>query len=222
MLSGYSRKTRFAAVVALIGGVTLISAGASAFNSLRFEMAGLDLSAYSIAVGRAMSGTARLAQATPVVAIVSLRSSSPSVAAVPTTMPVMPNTDRTTFVIRGLTAGCADITATHAGRSRVRQMVVHPLQGTSSFSLTVPDKPLLLGAQPVNATVSGGPAVMASQSVFLTSSNTAVVTVPPSRQLVRGSASFPITVRGEGCAIISAQIDTLAVRKTVRSIYIGG
>src|SRR3990170_8400848 len=51
MLSGYSRKTHFAAVVTLTGVITLVSVGASAFESHRPEMSDLDLSAYSTAVG---------------------------------------------------------------------------------------------------------------------------------------------------------------------------
>lgn len=222
MLSTHSRRTHFATVAALAAGITLVSTGASGFSSVLFALQGLDLSTYSVVAGGVMSGTARLAQTTSMVgAIVAIRSSNAAVAAVPTSMPVPPGGDRTTFPVRGLTAGCADITATQGGSSRTRYMVVHP-SGTASFTLTVPENVLPYGGAPVPGRVSLGMPGLGTSSVSLTSSNTSVVTVPATRPLVRGSASFSITMVGEGCATISARIGSNIVRKTVRAIYIGG
>lgn len=222
MTSIHSRSIRIAAVVTLSTGITLVSAGASDFKSSLLALQGFSLSAYSVVAGGAISGTARLSQTTPAVTMISFRSSSAAAAPVAAALPVQPNGPGATVIIRGLSAGCADITATHAGSSLTQQMVVHPVPGSSSFNLHVPERLLLLGAQPATGSVTANTAALSGQSVALSSSNPSVVSVPATRVLVRGRAIFPITITGEGCATISARIGPASVGKTVRSIYIGG
>lgn len=222
MTSMHSHSGRFAAVVALSTGIILVLTGASDFRSNLFALQGFSLSAYSVVAGGAISGTARLSQTTPAVTVISFRSNSAAASPVSASLPVQPNGAGATVIIRGLAAGCANITATHAGSSRTQQMVVHPAPGSSSFTLSVPDRLLLLGTLPATGVVSAPTAALASRTVALSSSNPSVVTVPASRVLVRGRATFPITIVGEGCATISARIGTASVGKTVRSIYIGG
>ncbi len=222
MISIHSRSARIGAVVALSAGIALVSSGASGFRSNVFALQGFSLSAYSVVTGGAITGTATLAQTTPAVTMIAFRSSSSAASPVAASLPVQPNGAGATVLIRGMTPGCADITASHGGTTRTQQMVVHPAPGSSSLTMSVPERLLLLGALPVTGVLNIPGAALGSQTAALTSSNQAVVTVPASRVLVRGRATFPITITGEGCAVITARIGAQTVGKTVRSIYIGG
>lgn len=202
--------------------IVCVLAGAARFSSSMFALQGFSLSQYSVVAGGAITGTATLTQTSPAVTVISFTSNNATAAAVQTGMPVSPGSNRAVVPIRGLAAGCADITATHAGTTRIQQMVVHPVPGTTAFNLLVPNSLLFHGSQPATGTVSDAGAMLSTQSVALSSSNTSVVTVPASRALVRGRASFPITIVGEGCALITARIGTQSITKTVRAYWLPG
>lgn len=222
MLSKHSRRTRLGVVVALMAGITLISAGASAFNSVMLELQALNLSAFSTSVGGVITGTARFTNPIPRVDSVSFGSSNQVAAIVsPSSRQIPQMSDHVTFQVRGRAAGCADIRAWHRGVSRTSYIVVHPTAGSTSLSLSVPDRILPWGGAPATGSVTAAISALTPRSVSLTSSNTSVVTVPASSPLLRGSASFAITIVGAGCATISATVGDQTVIKTVRSMYIG-
>ena len=58
--------------------------------------------------------------------------------------------------------------------------------------------------------------------VSLTSSDPAIVTVPPSSETVRGIASFNMVTKREGCVTITATMRSQTVKKVVRVYDIGG
>jgi hypothetical protein len=191
----------------------------SGFGSVVIQLESLAISSYSIAANGVTVGTAGFSEGANAVEPVALTSSNPAAASVPTSVPLIPPTDRVTFPVRGVAAGCTTIIAAHRGQSRERKIVVHPVNATTTFSLAVPDQVVLLDGH------SSGRVSMRTTGtavVSLSSSNSRVASIPTSVETVRGTASFSISGRHEGCAIISATVRGQTVRKTVQVVDIGG
>jgi len=212
-------KSRFARTVTVATSLILLCVVATAAASLLFQLESLTITSHSIAANGVTVATAAFNQAATAVMPVALTSSSPEVATVPSTVPVIPPNDRVTFPVRGVSAGCTAVIAAYKGRSREQKIVVHPTNSAAAFSFIVSDQPVILGgrstAKVTNATVG-------TASVALSSSNARVASVPSTADVSRGNAAFSITGVHEGCAIISATIRGQTVRKTVRVVDIGG
>jgi hypothetical protein len=192
---------------------------ATGFGSLVIQLESLTISSYSIASNGVTVGTAGFSQGANAVESVALTSSNPAVASVPSSVPLIPPNDRVTFPVRGVAAGCTTIIAAHNSQSREKKIVVHPVNFTTTFSLAVPNQVVLLDGRSPGRVTTGA---IGTALVSLSSSNSRVATVPSSVETVRGSASFSIAGRHEGCAIISATIRGQTVRKTVQVVDIGG
>jgi hypothetical protein len=214
--TGKSQLTR---IVATMTGLVFVCMVATAAVSLIFQLESLTISSHSIAADGVTVATAAFNKGANAVMPVALTSSSPAVATVPSSVPVIPPNDRVTFPVRGVSPGCTAIIAAYKGRSREQKIVVHPTNSLAAFSFTVSDQPVILGGQAPAKVANAG---IGMPSVSLTSSNPRVASVPPSVELARGSVAFSISGLREGCAIISATIRGQTVRKTVRVVDIGG
>lgn len=212
-------KSRLARIFAITTALILVCIVATAAASLLFQLESLTISSRSIAANGVTVATAAFNQGANAVMSVALTSSSPGVATVPSSVPVIPPNDRVTFPVRGVSAGCTAIIAAYKGRSREQKIVVHPTNSGATFSLTVSDQVVILGGQSPGRVTTG---TFGTAPVSLSSSNPKVASVPASVEMVRGTASFGITGAHEGCAIISATIRGQTVRKTVRVVDIGG
>ena len=206
--------------VLVIGATCVIAiAGTAAYTAS--QITNLTISKYSVPVSGAAGGSVVIDQASMSVLTVALTSSNPQVAHVPPSVPIQPQSVQAPFVVTGASPGCATITGKLGNTTRVRHFVVHPASTSTSLTLTVPDQFLILGAQSTSGVVGYNPAA-ATAAATLSSSNTSVVTVPPSVDIVRGRAPFTMLPRAEGCATITARIGSQTVSKTVQVVYIGG
>jgi hypothetical protein len=219
MRQAVSGKSRFGGGFALISALVLVCVSVAAAGALLLQLESLTISSYSIASNGVTVATAAFNQGATAVEPVALTSSNPGVASVPSSVPVIPPNDRVTFPVRAVSAGCTTIIAAHKNRSFERRIVVHPSSNSSTFSLTVPDQIIPLATQLPGRVTTG---IFGTASVALSSSNSHVAVVPSSVETVRGSMSFSISGRREGCAIISATIHGQTVRKTVQVVDIGG
>ena len=206
-------------LLAFGAGLILVCIGAAAAGSLLFQLQGLTISSYSVAANGVSVGTAAFSQGATTVEPVALTSSNPGVASVPPSVPVIPPNDRVTFPVRGVMAGCTTIIVAHRGRSREKQIVVHPVNGAAAFSLTVPEQIVPLNGRLPGRVTTGtfGTAVVA-----LSSNNPTVASVPSSVETERGTVSFRISGLHAGCAIISATVSGHTLRKTVQVVAIDG
>jgi hypothetical protein len=198
--------------------LTLVCIGA-AFGSLVIQLESLAIASYSISSNGVTVGTAGFSGGATSVEPVAVTSSNPTVASVPTTVPLIPPNDRVTFPVRGLSAGCATIIAANRGRSRERRIVVHPANSGATFSLSVPDQIVVLGGQAPGKVTTG---TFGTAVVTLSSNRPLIAAVPSRVETSRGSAAFNISGLREGCAIISATIGGRTVSKTVQVVDIGG
>ena len=188
-----------------------------------FQLQNLTVSNYAIGFDGTSIGTVTFNQAAPGVEQVQLGTNAREIASVPTSVPIITGSDRATFPIRAVSAGCALITASYKGVARQRYVVVHPSSAAATFQMTVPDQVLPLGGQQVGTVSTGS---TANGTVTLSSSNGTVAAVPPSAELQRGSASFKIAGQHVGCAIVSATIrgraGSTTISKTIQVVDIGG
>jgi hypothetical protein len=213
MRQNVTGKSRLAGALGLLTALTLVCIGVAAAGSAVFQLEGLAISSYSIAANGVTVGTVAFNQAANAIEPVALTSSSPGVASVPSSVPVIPPNDRVTFPVRGVSAGCTTIIAAHKDISKEQKIVVHPVNGEASFSLTVPARFLIAGNRSQGRVTT---ATIESSAVGLSSSNPTVASVPSRVETARGTVSFSIAGLREGCAIISATIRGRTVSKTVR------
>jgi hypothetical protein len=117
-------------------------------------------------------------------------------------------------------AGCAKVTAKLGETTRSRYVIVHPASDATTLTMTVPNQFLFLGGSaPASVSNGTGPGIA---TVSLSSSNPSIASVPPSVQLMRGTAAFTIATKAEGCATITATLGSQTVRRTVQVLYIPG
>lgn len=207
--------TSLSALVAITGAWSY-----AAFTAL----SSITLSSYTIGIGSAVSGTVKLQSAVPATEVVALQSSNPQAVYVQSGVPIGTRSDRGTFVASGRAPGCVKIVATHSGDVRTTWAVVQPVQTTTAYKMTVPDQVLGIGWN-APATVKAS-SLYASSRVTLTSSTPSVATVPASIDMARGVASFTISTRSIGCALITGKIEsprgvTQTVSQIVQVIDIG-
>ncbi|MDF2770727.1 MAG: hypothetical protein K0S86_220 [Geminicoccaceae bacterium] len=217
-MSHITRSSRLARRIVAVGSATLLAAAVGAAY-VAPQISGLTITSYAVPLRGAAAGTITIDQASAGVVVVSLSSSNTRVIGVPTSIPVQPRATTATFAATGAGPGCAKVTATLGGRTRVQQVVVHPASTATTLTLNIPNQILPLGGT-IASSVKLGPSALLSAS--LTSSNPSVASVPATVQLARGSGSFSISARAEGCATITATAAGQTVSKTVQVVYIGG
>jgi hypothetical protein len=206
---------RRAAVVA--GPVLLCVAGAATFAA---KIASVTVPGYAVPLSGPVVGTVSIDQPSAAVVVVSLSSSNPQVVAVPSNVPIQPGSTRAQFVATGAGPGCARLTAKLGDGTRTDYVVVHPASSASTLTMKLPNQILPLGGT-IPSSVGTGSS-FGTADVVLSSSNPAVATVPASVRLMRGSASFGITTRAEGCAMITATLGSQVLKRTIQVVYIGG
>jgi hypothetical protein len=217
----------------MIIGCAALLIGAAAPIAYFVELQSLSLGSYSIAAGSATSATATMSVAVQSpVQVVSFKSSNTSVAA-PLSSSMVVSSGKATVPVKGLRAGCAQITASYGTRSRVSDLVVDPVPGTSSFGFKVPTqmlyypgaydayltKPLTLKTTDTRS--DGVPSTTVAQWT-ITSSNPSIVSVPASVPDTALSPKFSIKVTGQGCAQITAKLGDQSITRTVLTMYIPG
>jgi hypothetical protein len=197
--------------VCLVLSMVCIGTG---FGAVLIQLESLSISSYSILSNGVTVGTVAFSEGANAIESVALTSSNPGAASVPSSVPLIPPNDRVTFPVRGVAPGCTTIIAAHRSQSRERRIVVHPTNIGSTFSLAVANQVVPLDGYSPGRVTTGSAA--ANALVSLSSSNSRVASVPSSVEAVRGNASFRISGRHEGCAIISATIRGATVSKTVQ------
>jgi len=217
-MSHITRSSTLVRRVVVVGSATVLTAAVGAAY-VAPQSSGLTITSYVVPLRGAATGTITIDQASAGVVVVSLSSSNTRVIGVPTSIPVQPGATTATFVATGAGPGCAKVTATLGGRTRVRQVVVHPASTATTLTLNIPNQILPLGGT-IASSVKLGPSALLLAS--LSSSNPAVASVPASVQLARGSGSFSLSARGEGCATITATAGGQTISKTVQVVDIGG
>jgi len=212
------RAVRHSRMLAVLAGVALFATGAAKFAPM--ALSGFSIAKYSILSGQGTSATVKISPASAAVQVIKFSSSNPAIASVPSAMPIQPGGSQVTVpIIGGSTGGCVSITATLGTQSWPRDLIVHPASAASTLSLTVPDQILILGGTYAGKVTAG---LMTGIPVSLTSSDPAIVTVPPSSETVRGIASFNMVTKREGCVTITATMRSQTVKKVVRVYDIGG
>ncbi len=208
---------RFRRAAMVAAPMLLVVAGAPTFVT---KIAGVRVPTYAIPLSGPAAGAVSIDQPSAGVIVVSLSSSNPQVVSVPSNVPIQPGSTRAAFVAMGAGAGCAKLTAKLGDDMRTEYVVVHPASSASTLAMTLPSQIMPLGGT-IPSSVSNGSG-FGTADVTLSSSNPAIATVPPSVRLMRGSASFGIATRAEGCATITATLGSQVVRRTIQVVYIGG
>lgn len=218
---------------AIVGGAALICVAAKGVPDRSIDPVAVELDSvvvrnFSVTVPGTVVGVVKLNMPAPQnksgwPITVDLRSGNPSWASVPLTVQVPMTKDSATFVVTGVAPGCPMLTASYGAKAIVTPVVVHPAPGTSQFSLTVPNKSLRW-PQPSTGTFNTDGRF--SGTVYLSSSNLPVVSVPASIPVKTGQTSVPFTITTHkvGCAIITATVHgrtTTSTRRTVRVIPFG-
>ncbi|HEX6048668.1 MAG TPA: hypothetical protein VFZ21_05360 [Gemmatimonadaceae bacterium] len=217
-MSHITRSSTLVRRVVVVGSATALTAAAGAAY-VAPQISGLTITSYAVPLHGAAAGSVTIDQASAGVVVVSLSSSNTRVVGVPAGIPVQPRATTATFVATGAGPGCAKVTAALGGRTRVRHVVVHPVSTATTLTLNIPNQILPLGGT-IASSVKLGPSALVSAS--LSSSNPAIASVPATVALTRGSGSFGISARAEGCATITATAGGQTIRKTVQVVYIGG
>jgi hypothetical protein len=218
MTRSRQNRTRVAIVATCVAAVVLVGTGARTYSALT-GLGNITLSSYTIGIGSAVGGTVTLRTAAPATEVVALQSSNPQAVSVPSGVLIAPRSDRGTFVAFGRAPGCVKIVATHSGDVRTTWAVVQPVPTTTSYTMTVPGQVLGIGWNAPSSVKSSS--LFGTSRVYLTSSTPAVATVPASVDMARGVASFTISTRSIGCALITGRIGTQTVSKIVQVIDIG-
>jgi len=214
-------------------GITLLGAGMVVAASA--ELSNFSVAGYSMEAGSKTPATAMLTSMTKSpIPIVSFKSSNTAVAQVP--LSKLASSNGTVVIdVTGVAPGCATITASYGGRSRIDDLVVHPAPQTTAFTMKVPDQIVIYPSvtdgvltktvslsTSGDRTVSGGTLTINPVVWSLSSNNPSIVAVPESVTQVSTNTAFKMTAKGEGCAIITAKLGNQSVSKTVMTRYIGG
>jgi hypothetical protein len=225
-----SRPLRILSSAGLGCALALIVTGANAFTPILAELESFRIGSYSLTAGGSASGVATVTSVgkgagTP---IVSFSSSNTSVATVPASK-VVSSEGIATVPVSAISAGCARITASFGGRTRIDDIVVHSAP-TASMSVTVPDRYLFVGPtvdgtinKRLTTTVAADGSLTLQRATFsLRSSNPAVAAVPATVLQTSNSTTFHIRGAGEGCAVITVTTGTQSVSKAVKVVLIPG
>lgn len=217
----------------MIIGCAALLIGAAAPIAYFVELQSLSLGSYSVASGSSTSATATMSVAVQSpVQVVSFKSSNTSVAA-PLSSSMVVVSGKATVPVKGLAAGCAQITAAYGTRSRVADFVVDPVSATSSFGFKVPGETLYYPKAydayltktltlKNTGTRSDGVPTTTVATWTVTSSNPSVVSVPPTVTYTGLSTKFSVKVTGQGCAQITAKLGDQSITRTVFAMYLPG
>lgn len=203
-MSAQRRFTPLLAVAVLIAttlaAVQCGNASSPAAPSAPSSMRGVSLSASTTSVGTAVQGTVSLTGTAPVGGLsISLMSSNPLVATVPTPLQVPDGSSSATFEIATTASGVAMITASLNGASESSVLTV---TATPSLVSLVPSSDSVVGGNSVTGTVRLSAAAGPDGAlVVLTSADPA--SVPPSVLVLPGAltAMFEVSTRAVGGAI---------------------
>jgi len=221
-------------IIVLVLACSVVAA-AKPFSAYFAVLSSFSITQFSITAGNSASGKAVLTSTTKSpIPIVSFKSSNAAVAAVPTSK-AADMYGNVIIPISGVSAGCATVTATYGGVVRSDDIIVHPPVTTSAFGFTVPDsfvpwpasiKGTLTKTLSLNSTTTPtgtrGTLTINRAVWKLSSSNTAIATVPDSVVQVDQVTTFPIYGKADGCAFITAKLGTASITRAVKVIYIGG
>jgi hypothetical protein len=192
--------------------ITASNAGKSAQASLTVlpMLESLTLNPYSIYGGGTSTGTVTLYAAAPAGGItIPLTSGNTAVATVPASVTVTSGNTTGTFTITTsavTTNSTSLIGASYAGATSSQTLTVVPLLSSVSLNPTT-----ILGGASSTATVTlSGPAPAGGISIALTSSATAVATVPATLTIAAGSTSGTFSVTGMAVTSSSGSTITAA------------
>jgi hypothetical protein len=176
---------------------------------------------YATTLGLTSSATAEFNRNAPEAQTVALSQSGQGVITIPSTAALAKGARGAPFTVRTVQTGCAMITASYAGRSRISHLVVQPDRALNDpMWLSTPDE-LLIAPQQQSATLTAS--IAPNAVVTLTSSNPDVASVPASVTNRSGERmNFPIIGLKRGCTQIIATYRTFTVRRIVKVEEIGG
>jgi len=222
MLNDISSARRLVLMGSALAAIALVSTGAAVYANAVLTSVTV---ARSVNVGSTIMGSARFNNASAGVRVVTLTSANPAILWVQASVPVQPGSVQSIpFAVRGVSPGCTTIKATEGGSSSYAYLIVHPASTGASFGLNVPVGSVVWYGSGVahNASVTNAGTPL-SGVVNLSSSNPAIIKVPPTASIVKGgSAPFRFTAVADGCATITARIGGQSASKTVQSVFIGG
>ncbi|MPZ74576.1 MAG: hypothetical protein GEU74_15380 [Nitriliruptorales bacterium] len=161
------------------------------------ELDSLTLDPTSVSPGSTSTGTVSLTGAAPSGwAEVSLFSSSPSTASVPSSVTVPEGATSATFTVStssGVSDTSVSLTARYDGQDRVAELTITGPAEVAVSSLALSPNPVAGGSPSTGMVTLAASAPSGGAVVDLTSSNTAVATVPPSVSVPAGDTSATFT-----------------------------
>jgi hypothetical protein len=176
---------------------------------------------YATTLGNTSSVTVQFNRAAAADQIVAVSSNSTGVITVPASTTVTQGNFQRSFRLSTVATGCALLTASYAGASRVGHAVVQP-ERVANYALWMSTPNELLIA-PQQQTVTLSAAAPPGTVIRLASSNREVATVPATVTKVGlESMTFPVTGRKRGCTQIVATYLSFTVRRIVKVEEIGG
>jgi len=168
------------------------------------------------------TGTVTLDATSPVSTTVLLFSSNTALATVPASINVPPNLRSQTFKVAAAGSGCSTISAvvgttpakaTTPAKSALLFVQFPSTSGPLRLTAGSGFTPAVANGRPLSGTVTYSQVVTDGRAPFVQlSSNSPVVTVPASVEILTGSASFTITaatVQTPSCAVITATVGSL-------------
>lgn len=197
VVSGTTAGTSSSVITASAGGVS--KTALFTVTSANPTLSNLSITPTSVTGGSAATGTVTLtAPATSTSVTVSL-SSDNAAASVPGAVTVAPGASTSTFSVTTTsvsTSQSAIIRATHGTASRAFTLAVTPAASGPAVTSVTLSESSVVGGTPVTGTVrleSAAPS--GGTTVFLSSDNTAVATVPPTVTVPAGATSATFTVQ---------------------------
>jgi len=174
----------------------------------------------AVPAGGAPTGIVRLSAPALAPVQVTLMSSNPMLAFVPTsvTIPIRQMSARfpiTTDMRRTNLGGCAVLSGSHAGLSRTAALLVQIPSFGAGIALSFRDA-LPPTTTPITGTVTlSEPAPAGGARITLAISDPAIAAVPAMLTIRPGSTSltFPISLRQAGCAVLSGTLGSATARR---------
>ncbi len=198
VVSGTTTSTSSSVITASAGGVERTAL--FTVTSANPTLSNLTISPLSVTGGSSATGTVTLtAPATGSGITVSLSSDDPAIASVPASVTVAPGDSTASFTVTTFsvtTSQSTVIRASHGTASRAFTLSVTPeATGPAVTSVTLSES-RVIGGTPVTGTVRLASAAPSSgTTVFLSSDNTAVASVPPTVVVPAGAVTATFTVQ---------------------------
>jgi hypothetical protein len=235
-MNSNSRSARIILSSGVAVALIFAGTGASSYAAAAARLTHFNISAFSVLAGATTMAVVTLDSVTASsVTQVTFRSSNTAVATIPSSRSILGTS--MPVPVTAVAPGCVRITATLGARTSSDEIVVQPAAKTSSFTFSISDPMVILGAgrdatvnKPItlttsptrDATVSGDLSSVTIPYVALGSSNPAIASVPERVTLTSGRATFKVKGVSPGCATITARIGTETLSKTVQVVDIGG